>query len=401
MKSQRAICLQIDKLTTTKLLTLRKFQGKALALANSLLKQRKSKRLMELHNASYLASKQTTNFNSQVICDIERNVVKTNTESIKKLTVKFNIPRNCKTFKTRSRSFVKLGLQPRQRIAIPIRENRSYQRYSTLLAAGWTCKTYGLTSDLQIVAYLNKEDSPEPTDNVAGVDVNSKCFAVTILSGYGKVLKQLYFGKDIWTRRKRIMERRARLQSINNKGSSRARRSLLLLKTKEANFVRNRIGEVVKQIVTVARRYNARIAIEGLVRFNRKGRNFNREVFRLPFYKFRETLAGRCFDNQVELDILDSYHTSKWCSDCGAVGDGHSKSNYALFRCRCGLEVNSDRKASLAIAIKSQLKRDHAPNRHTQFFNWQAPVNGLLRRNEVDLYNGVVQSNQPTESLCP
>ena len=398
MKAQRAICLQIDKPTRAKLLVLRNFQKKAVALADSLLKQRKSKRLMELHNATYLVSKQTTNFNSQVICDIERNVVKINGKSIKKLTVKFNVPRNCKHFRTKSRSFVEFGLQPRQRIAVPIKENRSYQRYSALLASGWTCKTYGVTPGLQVVAYLSKESVPEARDNVVGVDVNSKCFAVTVLSGNGKVLKQLYFGKDIWTRRKNIMERRTRLRSLADKGSSRARRSLLLLKAKEANFVRNRIGEVVRQIVSVAWKYDARIAIEGLRRFSRKGRNFNREVFRLPFYKFRETLAGRCFDNRIELDILDPYHTSKWCSGCGAVGDGHSKSNYALFRCGCGLEVNSDRKASLAVAIKSQLKREGALNRHAQFFSWQAPVNGLLRRNEVGLFNGVVQSNQPTES---
>jgi hypothetical protein len=66
----------MDRPTIAKQRILRDFQTKAVTLANSLLKQQKSKRLMELHNASYLAGKQTTNFNSQVICDIERNVVK-------------------------------------------------------------------------------------------------------------------------------------------------------------------------------------------------------------------------------------------------------------------------------------------------------------------------------------
>jgi hypothetical protein len=66
---------------------------------------------------------------------------------------------------------------------------------------------------MQIVAYLTKDGTPEEKANVVGIDVNSKCFALTVLSDKGKVWKQLYIGKDIWTKRKRIMERRARRSS--------------------------------------------------------------------------------------------------------------------------------------------------------------------------------------------
>jgi hypothetical protein len=66
-----------------------------------------------------------------------------------------------------------------------------------------------LTSRLEIVAYLSKEEIEIPLrKNVLGVDVNSKCFAVSVISPEGKVLHQDYFGKDIWERRKKLFERK-------------------------------------------------------------------------------------------------------------------------------------------------------------------------------------------------
>ncbi|MGC8699222.1 MAG: zinc ribbon domain-containing protein, partial [Candidatus Acidifodinimicrobium sp.] len=81
------------------------------------------------------------------------------------------------------------------------------------------------------------------------------------------------------------------------------------------------------------------------------------------------------------LNIVDAWHTSKFCSHCGAVGNGHDTRNYALFRCKkCGTEVNSDRQASLNIAIKSLLERRDTTNHNTlQISNRRVPVNGLVR----------------------
>jgi hypothetical protein len=128
------------------------------ALANNLLSKKKSRRLMDLQRETYSDSKSSTSFNSQVICDIERNVVKCKGSRLKSITVKFNNPRNCKTFNTRTNFFVELRMYRGERIAIPIEQNRSYDRYMSLLNNGWECRTYGLTADGQIVAYLSKDD---------------------------------------------------------------------------------------------------------------------------------------------------------------------------------------------------------------------------------------------------
>jgi IS605 OrfB family transposase len=382
---------------------LKEFSGEAVSLANLLLQHRKSKRLMDLHKETYSTCKTTTPFNSQVICDIERCVVRSKGKAVKTITVKFNVPRNCKTFNTKSRFFVELGLYPKRRVAVPIRENRNFQRYADLTKTGWACKTYGLTSTGQIVAFLSKEQVAASRRNVVGVDVNSKCFAASVLTPDGKVLKQLYYGKDIWVKRKRIMSRRERLQSLADHGSHRANRSLERLKAREGNFVKNRIGEVVRDITNLAVEFNADIAVESLKRFSPRGRRFNKEVLRMPFSLFRKNLESRCFDKNIELTVVDAYHTSKWCSHCGAVAKSGHSPNYALFKCNCGQTVNSDRKASLAIAVKSLLvrnKNEHTLNQSAffQLTNRPVSVNGLMRSDEGLGFGAVHLEPTPMES---
>lgn len=391
---KRAIVLNVGDLTTTKRRILENFRSKALNLANSLLSKRTSKKLMDLHNATYSSSKKTTSFNSQVICDIERNVIKSKGRKIKNVTVKFNIPRNCKIFSTRTNFFVKLGIYPGVRVAVPIRQDECFQRYQILIADGWKCKTFGLISSMRLVAYFSKEKEITERKNVLGIDVNAKHFAVSVVSPKGKILYQTYLGKHIWRMRKQILKRRGFLQSVGNE------RSLKKLRRKERDYVWTNLGQMIREIIKIAKKYDAEISIEKLRRFKPKSKKFNKDVMRMPFFKFREILQSRCFDNNVPLKIVDSWHTSKWCYRCGAVGKGHS-ANYSIFRCKkCGFTANADRKASVNIAVKSLLERNSTPDQEVfQISNRRVPVNGLLRRNEVDLFDGVVQSNQPIESL--
>jgi IS605 OrfB family transposase len=191
------------------------------------------------------------------------------------------------------------------------------------------------------------------------------------------------------------MARRALLQSLK------AVNKLKSLRNVERNFVKTNLGQVIREIIRIAKRFDADIAIEKLKRFNPKGKKFNKEVMRIPFYAFRKILEQRCFDNDIILDIVDSWHTSKWCSHCGAVGMGHS-ANYSLFRCKeCGQIVNADRKASLAVAVKSLLERKiHGSNQTCffQFSNGRVPVIGLIRPNAVDDLRFVSHDYQPMES---
>lgn len=211
-----------------------------------------------------------------------------------------------------------------------------------------------------------------------------------------KIKKQLYFGQDIAEKQRRFFERRRKLQSYADKGSGKAEKYLRKLKRKQRDFVKNRSGEVAKQVVAVAKKYGASIAIEKLSIPGRKrgfSKKSNRKINLIPYGKLREFLSSNCEEDRVPLQVVDAYHTSKWCPHCGAVNNGHHPKNYALYTCKCGLAMNSDRKASLAVAVKSVLERvtqDLTSPCFAQISNARVPVNGLVR-SDADVAKVAVQ----------
>jgi len=164
-------------------------------------------------------------------------------------------------------------------------------------------------------------------------------------------------------------------------------------------------GQVAKEIVNLARTYNASIAIERLYIRGKKHKfikKANRKINSIPYARFREFLTSSCLQSGIPLQLVDAYHTSKWCPHCGAVNDGHQPGNYALYRCKeCGMTVNSDSKASLAIAVKSVLERASQGLTNTcfvQISNTKVPVNGLVRPDAVGSSFTVQHIDQPMES---
>ena len=398
IRMQRAILLQTEA-TPSKQRTLFVFEQAATAEANRLLSERNAfKGFNDFWRGIGSGSKERTGFNIQVVCDLARSIWRKQMgcTTVDGITVKFNVPRNCKTFETEAFTFVELGLYPRKRVAVPIRKNRNWDRFSGLLGSGWTCKTYGLTPSLEIVVYLSKPDTPlQARRNVLGIDINAKNFAYTVLTPEGKILEQGYFGQHIWPKKRHFAERRAMLQSLN------ALKKLKRMRHRQRNFIRTNLGQMIKEIILVAKKFDADVSIERLSRFQPKGRKFNRKVMTIPFYLFRRILEGRCFDNDITLNRVDPYHTSKWCARCGAVGAGHVNGNYALFRCGCGLVVNADRKASVAVAAKSLLER--SPNTHSvfQISSRRVPVSGLFRpspmpQSQVAVPRLVLERGKPT-----
>lgn len=330
----------------------------------------------DLQNRVLSEAKRRFGFNVQVVCALARGLAGTTSNHVRGTTVKFNIPRNCKTFRTKGFFFVELGLYPWKRIALPVKMNLNAARFFGYLGNGWSCKTFGLTPSLEIVAFLSKEEKGfAPHKNILGIDINAKNFAYTVITPEGQILKQGYLGQHIWARRRHFEERRTLLRSLC------VIKKLKLIKRGQRNYVRTNIGQLVREIILLAKKHEADISMERLRRFSPKGRQFNRKAMTIPFYIFRKILEGRCFDSSIVLNRVDPYHTSKWCVHCGAVGAGHASSNYALFRCKkCGLEVNADRKASLAVAVKTLLeRRGFIDQDNLQISSRRVPVSGLLR----------------------
>jgi len=410
-----SVVLQIGDITNKKAEMLRDMLLKATKTFNKLFefeqeRKRYNNDIYFSYAVFYSKIKNETNFNSDILNNFRRkikayvgplplpifikpeNSVYQKTHKVKGVTVIFHVNRTCKIFSTKAFTFLEIRPYTKSKahsgtkIAIPVKMDSNWEKYKTLIDDGWECNAYGITPNLKIVAYLRKKDETVPRrPNVLGIDINAKNFAITVLSSTGKVLHQDYFGKDVWIKRKKFLARRNKLIAYANNGSERAKKYLRKLQTKEQNFVKNRIGEIARDITNMALKYNADIAIERLS-FNPKDKNFARENMRLmglTSYAFKNTLSRKCFHKNIHIDYVSSWHTSRFCSHCGAVGRGHDSENYVLFKCKkCGLVVNSDRNASKNIALKSLLERDILNPRIFQISNRRVPVNGLVRPNE-------------------
>ncbi|MFB0545229.1 MAG: RNA-guided endonuclease TnpB family protein, partial [Asgard group archaeon] len=346
----------------------------------------------ELHHLTYSNIRSTSFLPSDIVQEARKDGWarrKTVKNGFKGCSIRLN-KRWFRFFETfRGTPCFKITYSPRKSFVIPVKLDNGYERFKEFLEDSWKIKCISLLNGGKIAVCIEK-DFPEPPDtkrrNIIGIDIGSSTLAtVTVFdSKTSKVVKQLYFGRDVAQRQRRYEERRGKLRSYADKGSRKAKKYLGRLKTKQRNFVKTRSGQIAKEIVNLALENNASISIEKLSirgkkrKFNRKA---NRKINRIPYAQFREFLKSNCIKHGIPLREIDSYHTSKWCPHCGAVNKGRSSPNYALYICKkCGLVVNSDRKASLAIAIKSLLEQTSNQGfkrpSFVQISKRRVPVNG-------------------------
>lgn len=414
---RKCIVLNNLDLTPKKSATLDNLFSEYLRTLNKTLKSLpNAKSSTELHHLTYSNIRKTSFLPSDIIQEARKDVW-AKRKTIKNGFKNGSIRLNKRWFKyinsKRGNPCFKITYSPYKSFVIPIKTDRQFKRFTFFLNDEWVFHNISFLKDGRISVILEKGFiKPEINQKyVVGVDIGSSILAsVTVFNiQTSKVVKQVYFGKDIAKMQRRYFKRRAHLQSLADKGSSRAKKSLKRLKHKQFNFVKTRSGQIAKEIVNLAKSYNAYISIEKLKNLKgRKGqfnKKANRKIDRIPYGKFKEFLKSNCEMFQVPLYEVDAYHTSKWCSHCGAVNNGHQSGNYALYKCKkCGMTVNSDRKASLAIAIKSVLERKthNLTNLSSiQISKTRVLVNGLLRPNAVGLNQvSVKHLNQPMESSC-
>jgi len=178
--------------------------------------------------------------------------------------------------------------------------------------------------DLTFLICLSKE-VPEPSlgPNWMGVDINSSKIAVSMVSPK-RVLKQTYPGQDLSTRQFRFEERRSRLQSHKDNGSSRAGLKLKRLSGRQRNYVRTRIWQMANEIVKLAKEFDANIAIERLRHLRKRRGEWNkksrRKVNRITYGFFRHALKHVAKREGIVVREVKASYTSQTCPRCGHVG---------------------------------------------------------------------------------
>jgi IS605 OrfB family transposase len=306
---------------------------------------------------------------SQIANDLFKDAVAilNNGGKVKRVTIPYNVPRSGKFATTKNGNPVVSIATLDGRVAVPIAMDGAYQRYEELLKQGYNTTFFRFNHSKIHVTLKKDYEIRQDYDAVLGVDVGVKRLAaVSIVNREGRILKQLYLGQDVGDKQRDISLRRSKLRSYADKGSRYARQALRRLKKYEDNYTTTRCWQVAHEIVKLAEKYNAFIAIEDLeglkdARGNRKG---NRKSKRIPYHKLRVALESVARQNNRLVVVVYPRGTSYICSRCGSKGSR----NEAIFKCpNCGCIVNADRNASVNIAIRAGIQTSH-PNTNGFFF---------------------------------
>jgi len=399
---KKCIVLNIVDLDSTKSSILDSFISEYLRVLNLTLEVLpEATTQTELHHLTYLNIRKTSFLPSDLVEEARKDVWarrKKIENGFSHCSIRLNKRWFDRVESQRENPCFKITYSPRKRFIIPIKLDKQLQRFNSFLKDGWTFDNISILETGKIAVILEKEfPKAEFTQHrVLGIDIGSSTFAAVSLydTKTGKVLKQIYLGRDVAIRQRRYLKRRQKLRSLADKGSSHARKKLEKLKHNQSNFVKTRSGQLAKEIVNFSKANKAYIALEKLKNIRGKKRKFiksaNRKINRIPYNKLIQFIASNCEMFQIPIHKVDPYHTSKWCPNCGAVNPGHTSANYSLYKCKCGFIVNSDRKASLTVAVKSVLERTDKGARQyetkpptVQFSSTGAPVNGLFRPDDI------------------
>ena len=178
--------------------------------------------------------------------------------------------------------------------------------------------------------------------SILAVDLGIRHVAcsVDMLSGethfYGRKLRQV---RGHFFRLRRKLGRKKLMKVVKRIGD------------RESRITNDQLHKIAKAIVDEAERLNAIIAIGNLkgIRYNGKGRRFNRKLNSWPFRKLQQYIEYKANWRGIAMVEVNEAYTSRLCWRCGAIGIRSGK-HRGLFECpRCGLLENADRNGAFNI----------------------------------------------------
>lgn len=301
----------------------------------------------------------------------------------------------------------------RKRIIIPIKRDNAFKRFKDIESEGYIFNSLLLLKreGKYIIQTVMQKDIPNPEirPNTIGIDIGSaNLCALSVKSYDGRIIKQLYFGRDVAVMQRKISSRRSRLQSKADKGSSKAIKTLRKLKRYQNNFVNTRSWQIASKVVDLAVRYNANINIENLKHLrtgrklgNSKGRKINGLISRIPYGKFFHALDCIALRKGVRVSKVNPRYTSQLCPRCLTISK-NSRKTQSLFKCvMCGFTCNADRNAShnIATAVLERNKLVSTTN-SVQTSKTEGSVTNPVCVNEVEMFD-VVHLNVSPKAKSP
>ena len=318
----------------------------------------------ELHSISYTSIRKVTGLPAQIVQTARRDVWSKEKRmfdvEFKKVAVRLT-ERDYRFGKTkRGNPMFAATLIKGKRFAIPVKKNGGWQRFNSFLKDGWEFKSIILLvkNSHWVVQAVLKKDFPEPIrgKSILGVDVGSANLAAISITQKNRILRQFYLGREVCHKQRQISERRDNLKSIADKGSHKARQSIVKHRTYETNYTKTECFKTAWKIIRIAKQFDSSVSIEKLRncrgrrgQFNKKA---NRKINRIPYFRLFSAIKSIAIREQIEVIEINPRNTSRTCYKCGSVSKANRKTQ-SLFKCKCGHTCNADINASVNIAHRA------------------------------------------------
>ncbi|MHB1867146.1 MAG: RNA-guided endonuclease TnpB family protein [Thermoplasmata archaeon] len=297
---------------------------------------------------------------SQLACDVVSQVWegRKTARNFRSVPLRFNLPRSASFAETgKGNPVLTLCLGEKRRTAIPLSRDGAYARYAARWSDGFTARQIRVCrrgGEFRFWVLMEKS-VPDPVvvsaSPVVGVDLGVRTLAAVSVVGDRGISEQHYLGRDLYPAQRDAGLRRSILQEGRATGAmpDRSLRGLRRLRGWEDRFTTTRCWQVAHQVVALAEKHGAAIAIEDLQGLRQAPGNHKsrRKTARLPYSKFRSSLESLALERDVPLVAVPLAYTPRRCSRCGEMGNRKA----ATFRCPgCGYLGNADRNASVNIA---------------------------------------------------
>ncbi|WXG44165.1 MAG: IS200/IS605 family accessory protein TnpB-related protein [Promethearchaeati archaeon SRVP18_Atabeyarchaeia-1] len=281
-----------------------------------------------LHHLTYKRIRERSKLPAQLVCAARLDAWAKRRQTItsfRHLPISYNVPRSGSLKQTRRGNPILSPASLNRRIGLRVARDGAWRRLTQMLSDEWAFTEFKLLNTHAARVTLKRRfqvAEPGPGQAVLGVDVGvGTLAAITIFDAHG-VGQQLYFGRDVWQVKRDLGIRRSKLQAHASACSRRARRALRNLRGYERSFDKTRCYQEAHRIVTLAKHYNATIAVEDLdgLHRTRLSRRSNRKAKRMPYSGLRQAIQAVAWQEGIEVSLVNPRYTSQTCSKCGAKG---------------------------------------------------------------------------------
>jgi len=207
------------------------------------------------------------------------------------------------------------------------------------------CESKILKKGNNFFVYLTVEKEvkiKQEYNDVLAIDIGIRHIASVVqMSTY----KPIFYGKELRRIRGHYFYLRKKL------GKKKALETIKKIGRKESRIVNGYLHKISREIVEQAIRTNSLITIGNLkgIRRQNKGRKFNRKLNTFPYFKLAKYTKYKAEWLGIKVVEIPEAYTSQLCHRCGEKGIRIK----GLFKCKCGLEDNSDRNGAINIGKRA------------------------------------------------